>query len=201
MRIDVEKFINIKAQLDLFGVTKTQLEKEQDEGSQFGMISAYKKDLPKNENKQRQTALIWDIQNLGLKWEARTGVYDYTLEGSLLVKDISFGYLTYLGRLYEQESVIFKPADGPIGLYNLVTNMAVLLIKYNIEMNAPRLTNRKELEKKKKPLLPQTRIRDTKLSYEFNWSDPVAFSNSPIYEAPQPEIVQEEITEEEEQED
>jgi hypothetical protein len=185
MRIDAQKILYIQRLLTILGVSKTDLEKLHSEGSQFGIISAYRSSLPRNENKRRTTELIQYVQALGLSWESAQGVWSldtdsgsYSIEGSLVVYDISFEDLIGFGKLYDQDAVVFKPGDGPVGIYDLRKGTAVLLQQYHVETNVPR--PRKEILEKK-TLEPQTKFRDTKLTYDFDWSNPISFGNSPVY--------------------
>jgi len=105
-----------------FGVT--DLEQLSKKGRSFGVISAYRSNLPKKENQKRHGELIADLQKLGIRdaaplkshWEDMdTKVVKH--EKSLIIPNISFAKLTELGEKYEQDAVLFKDPTGTIGIY------------------------------------------------------------------------------------
>jgi hypothetical protein len=163
------------------GLTRTQLEKLHAPESQFGIISPYRNQYSSNQNKRRLTQLIQDVQALGLTWESVQGIWKekdapaFEKEVSLLVYDITFDYLCYLGTIYEQESVIFKPVDGPVGLYNISEGQAQLVEDYQLTMNSPKPKHTPQKEE----ITPYTRMRDTELSYDIS-PEKLDFGKRPI---------------------
>lgn len=125
-----------------------------------------------------------------MQWEASQGVWPeegeagFGIEDSIVVWDIPFEFLLDLGELYGQESVIFKPKDGPVGLYDLQSNVAFLWEDYEITPNVTRPRMREELE----DLPNSTNIRDTQVTYGFNFDEAIPFSNAPILESPTEEV-------------
>lgn len=175
------EYLQVDAFLRRHGITRSQLEKLHAPEEQFGIVSPYRSNLSKNQNKQRMTALIQDVQALGLSWESAQGIWQeeqatgFSKENSILVHDITFDYLMFLARRYEQDAVVYKPADGPLGLYDLTTGEAVVMTDFEIDTGSPRPRMREEDSD------PYTRMRDTELHYEFDWSAPVEFGTSPVY--------------------
>jgi len=163
------------------GLTKTQLERLHAPEEQFGILSPYRSNYSKNQNKQRLTQLIQDIQALGLIWETVQGIWKekdvptFEKEVSLLVHDIPFDYLVYLANEYEQESIIFKQKEGPVGLYNLGEGTAQLVEDLSIEVGTPKPYKIPEKEE----ISPYTRFRDTELSYDVS-PEKVEFGKRPV---------------------
>jgi len=170
--------------LQKYGITRTELFRLHDitEGEQFGIISGDKKGddgYSRNENKRRRTELAQELNEFGHSWESVQGVWPVTIEGktynfenSFFVYGIDFGTLIILGEQYEQEAVIFKPFDGTVGLYSLADAMAQIAIEFDVKTNMPVLREQEDVNY-------MTRFRQTEISY--TWSDPVPFSNNPVY--------------------
>lgn len=86
-------------------------------GGSFGIISAYVQ-APKKENQIRHGMLIADLQKLGYrKIQNLRGQWEGVSEKSLLIPNIKPKDLFVLGRKYKQEAVIYKSADGVVGMY------------------------------------------------------------------------------------
>jgi len=102
-------------------------------GRSFGVISAYRANLPKSENQKRHGELVADLQKAGINraetfkshWEDMATKVTHK-EKSLFVPHISFGTLTALMDKYDQDAVVFKDPSGSIGIYdkNGVATMA-----------------------------------------------------------------------------
>jgi len=91
----------------------------------FGILSAYRGELSKSDNKQRHGELIADLQRAGFHrvetmrshWEDMATNVTHK-EQSLLVPRISFAQLMNLGDKYKQDAVIYKDPSGTIGIYD-----------------------------------------------------------------------------------
>lgn len=106
-----------------FGIT--DFEKMMKYPGSFGVVTAYRAELPKSENKKRQGLLIADIQRMGLKvlahWNSSWEDFATNVthkEGSLIVGKISFAALINLSDKYEQDAVVYKDPSGTIGIYD-----------------------------------------------------------------------------------
>jgi hypothetical protein len=82
------------------------------EGSSFGVISASRKMLSDEENKERFTELMKDVRKTGLGFVRLKGGYTedqgFVEEDSLFVPNINKKKLMNLGKKYDQETVIYK---------------------------------------------------------------------------------------------
>ena len=163
------------------GITRTELEYLHDisKGQQFGIISAYRGNLSRNENKRRHTELAQDLNELGVSWEVVQGTWGidigekkYELENSFFCYGIDWEDLKQLAINYEQEAVIFKPYDGTVNLLNLQTDKGNIAIEVDVETNVER-------PREKEEHYPTTRFRDTELTYE--WSPEIPFIGNPLY--------------------
>ena len=181
---NISKLEKLGKILDFFckhGITKSELDRLHDvtEGEEFGIISADRTELSNNKNKQRRTALVQDLNSVGLNWESTQGVWPvdtgtrkYDFENSFFVHDIDFGVIRELAKKYSQEAFIYKPKFGTVTLYNLDNGMAQVAIEYEVKTNMPVLRQQEEPEY-------MTRFRQTEVSY--TWSEEVPFGNEPIY--------------------
>lgn len=86
--------------------------------SVFGIISASRQDLPKEENEKRTQALIKDIYDLGYGFTHMAGGYweqgqlEPGYEHSILVTGIKKDELLKLAKEYDQDVVLYKDKDG-----------------------------------------------------------------------------------------
>lgn len=87
------------------------------QGGTFGIISAYSTGS-KKENQVRHGQLMADLQKLGYrKITTLKGQWDGVSEKSLLIPKIRPEHLFKLGRKYDQDAIIYKSADGVVGMY------------------------------------------------------------------------------------
>jgi len=169
-----------------YALTRSQIEKLHAPHSQFGILSARRHEYSNKENKDRKGDLIRYVQDLNLRWETTQGVWPekgelgFGVEDSILVWDVPFDFLLDLGRLYEQESIIFKPQNGPVGMYDLQNNVAFIWDDYDITPNVKKPRMVEDGEK----LPNSTNIRDTQVTYGFNFDMPIPFSSTPIVRVP-----------------
>lgn len=81
----------------------------------FGVVSAFRGDLPNDENIERHNDLKVAVRGLGLGFVEMRGGYKgdqgFVTELSLFVPSISKQKLIALGQKYNQHSVLFKDAD------------------------------------------------------------------------------------------
>ena len=100
-------------------------------GQQFGVMSAYGTGS-KQESKGQHGQLMADLQRAGIrKIKTIRGQWDGVSEKSILIPSINYGLLFQLGRKYDQDAVIYKSADGVIGLYNYRTKTVEIAIDEN----------------------------------------------------------------------
>lgn len=92
----LDALFTIQANLDRLGITVKQLQKLHDIG-QFAIISPYRGELSRNENKKRMTELVQYLNSRGYKWESSQGTWGtenspkgYEIENSLLIYNIPF---------------------------------------------------------------------------------------------------------------
>jgi hypothetical protein len=109
--------------LTAFGIR--DFEKLMKKASSFGILSAYRGELSKSDNKQRHGQLIADLQTMGFRnvetikshWEDMSTHVTHK-EQSVLVPRIGFKSLIELGDKYKQDAVIYKDPSGTIGIYD-----------------------------------------------------------------------------------
>jgi hypothetical protein len=95
---------------------REQLSKMMEYGGSFGVLSAHDgKD--KTKNQRQRVKLIADLNMLGYRKVAP--VLEGPAPHSLLVQNILPQDLFMLGNKYDQDTVLYKSADGVIGLYHL----------------------------------------------------------------------------------
>ncbi len=97
-------------------------------GRTFGVISAYGTGS-KRENQTRHGELIADLQRSGLrKIETIRGQWEGIAEKAVLIARITPGLLFELGRKFDQDAVIYKSANGVLGMYNFRSMTAEIAI-------------------------------------------------------------------------
>ena len=176
------------------GISPKDIERWHSTEEQFGVVSAYKDyiflngithEVSLNENKQRTTQLIQEIQALGLRYESAKGIYKEEdkppeLEKAIKVHDITFDYLLYLGELFDQTVILFKSSGGSLGWYDIPTMNAYEMIDYEVRTNVPKPPRPEDIPIEEE-LEPRTRFRQTELYYNFDWDNPVPFTNRPVF--------------------
>ena len=86
-------------------------------GRQFGVLSAYGPGS-KSENQRRHGELIAELQRRGYrKWSTVKGSWEGVAEKSVFVPNMKSKDVFDLGRMFDQDSTIYKGADGVIGMY------------------------------------------------------------------------------------
>ena len=86
---------------------------------QFALLTAYRNENSKSENKNLQTELRVKLMKMGYKPESLKASWDGKTEQSLLVKNISFGEAKRLGLEYDQDAIIWKGSAEPwVGMYH-----------------------------------------------------------------------------------
>lgn len=87
-----------------------------------GILSAYGRGS-KKENKKRNGLLIQELQKRGYNnYRHLTGSWEGVKEKSVLVPKMNFSDLIELGKVFDQDAVIYKGRDGVAGMYNLRNN-------------------------------------------------------------------------------
>jgi hypothetical protein len=107
--------------LDKTALKIKKLKKLLSKGGQFGVLSGYGKGS-KSENQANHGRLTGLLQKKGLRPVELKGKWAGVAEKSYLVPNMRFSDLIELGRLFKQESVIFKSTDGVLGMYYLREN-------------------------------------------------------------------------------
>lgn len=87
-------------------------------GKQFGVLSAYGP-KSKSENQARNGILIGELQKRGYNFHPLKGSWEGTAEKSVFVPNMAFTDLVELGRMFAQDSVIYKDPSGVVGMYYL----------------------------------------------------------------------------------
>lgn len=89
-------------------------------GGRFGILSPNKPGASEAEKRKHQATLLADLKTLGYrKASPLLGDWGNIPAGSMLVQNMRPEDLFALGRKYGQESVIYKPNDGILGIYHL----------------------------------------------------------------------------------
>ena len=100
-----------------------------DKGTQFGVLSAYGPN-PKSVNQQLNGELMADLQRLGYhKIIPLHGSWEGVKEKSYFIPKMKAAHLFTLGAKYNQISVIYKGADGVIGMYYIKERKAEIAMK------------------------------------------------------------------------
>lgn len=194
----LDSIYRITATLDRLGITVKQLYKLHDIG-QFAIISPYRGELSRNENKRRMTELVQYLNSLGYKWEPSQGTWGtedspkgYEIENSLLVYEMPFEEASDLAQYFNQEAIIYKPQAGNVAMFNFTTNEANVMREFEADPTALRPRRKEEIKKEYEergegipPDLeeklrqdPSTKWRDMELKYEFDWDTPVSFEEA-----------------------
>jgi len=96
---------------------KIQVQKLMGQG-QFALLTAYRNEKSKSENKRLQTELRVKLAKMGYKPETLKASWDGKTEQSLLVKGIPFHQAKALGIEYDQDAIIWKGAgEAWVGMY------------------------------------------------------------------------------------
>lgn len=114
-------------------VSKRLINRLMAEGHSFGNISAYRADKSRRKNKEAMLRLQRELQRRGYRpiptystWtDDKTG--KQYQERSFLVPDAKPEDLFELGKMFEQDSVIYKSTDGALGMYYTGDNPRALL--------------------------------------------------------------------------
>jgi len=104
-------------------VSKRLMNRLMADGQSFGNISAYQGTKSRSENKEAMRKLHVELERRGYKpvptystWKDDKSGKDYG-ERSFLVPDARPEDLFELGKLYKQDSVIYKSKEGSLGMY------------------------------------------------------------------------------------
>lgn len=94
------------------------LEKLYNKAKSFGVITAYRSNLSKSENKYRMRELLMILQKAGLRsFEDQKSEWEGIKEKSIIIPNISFELLLTLAKKYDQDAFIYKDPSGSIGIY------------------------------------------------------------------------------------
>jgi len=89
-------------------------------GGRFGIISPNKPGATDAQKLENKASLLADLKDLGYrKASPLLGDWGSIPADSMLVQDMRPEDLFALGRKYGQESVVYKPSDGILGVYRL----------------------------------------------------------------------------------
>ena len=101
-------------------------------------IPATPGNYPRRENKERNREITMQLEQMGYKWESISGGYDvqeygtHVSEDSMLVYDISWDEAHNFAQDYRQESLIFKPRNGPTGIFATDGSWSGIFMKWDI---------------------------------------------------------------------
>ena len=194
----MRRLLFIAKYLEKLALREQQIKKLHSPESQFGIISARRPEFSSNEDKQRHTELIQYIQDGNFKWMSTAGVWpedipdpenagetlkSFGLENSIVVYDAPFDVMVLLARYFDQDGIVYKPEQGPVGLYDLNTNMAQLWLDIDIQTNAPKPRKLLETLEEDEEMPLSTGIRDTQVFYEFADQKFPFTDDTPIYYA------------------
>lgn len=112
-----------------------------DEDSSFAVISAYRGIYSEDENLKRHNELRIKIRSLGYGYIEQKSGYSYfnpevgenasVEEKSFFIPNINFKDAITLGRMFKQESVLYKDKEKGFGLFMCDTGKLDLLFKRN----------------------------------------------------------------------
>lgn len=164
----------------ILSIRVKQLEKLHSDGSKFAMMSAYLGNKSNHENKKRQLELIKYIHQLGRKFESAKGIWPadgaYENEGSLLIYGIGFVETMQLGKIFDQQAIIFKDCGGPVVLYDLKQHVGQMLDEFDVSPNVSK--PRKQIDRKEDV---GAGTRWNQMQLEYTWKDKkVQFSSHPL---------------------
>ena len=147
-------------------------------GDTFGIVSAYRSSNSKSENQERHGQLMAKIQQLGYsvgQVKPVKGQYfdpegNMVAERAVLILGADFGDILALGQMFEQESVIYKGADGLIAAYytdgSLRANIAPAEKPSRVEVRSPKPEHRGPPA----PSDPWSKSRNVGFEFPIDWS-------------------------------
>lgn len=107
----------------LAGITVTafgvkDLAKLYGKSKSFGIITAYRPEYSKSQNKKRMQEMLGTLREIGLHvYEPQKSEWDGIKERSVIVPNAPFDVLMALSKKYDQEAFIYKDPSGSIGIY------------------------------------------------------------------------------------
>lgn len=100
-------------------IGRTDLQNLHQKKGSFVIVSAYRGDMSKKENKIRHGEMLADLQRMGYRnWKDASGYWGYR-EKSVIVPRMSYKEGVHIGEKYDQDAIIYKHDDGVIGMYDL----------------------------------------------------------------------------------
>jgi len=147
-------------------------------GRVFGVMSAYGPGT-KSQNQERHGEMYGDLQRMGYRRiEPLKGKWGGVAEKSVLVPGMKFSDLVSLGRKFDQESVIYKSAEGVLGMYYLREHKAEIAAKPTGEMATelavePQRYRSQDKEQREERDQPDLFSKSRGISFEFGflWGD------------------------------
>lgn len=180
-----------------------------DSDQTFAVISPRVSGMSRAETKEHLSALVRDIQALGLSYRSVQGKWaegtSFGAEPALLVPGIDFTDAVRLGKAYGQDAVIYKDETGVIGMYDLNRGVVRTPASGGVPLrgsDALKVQERKSKDSGEPGLW--SGLRSTTFEFAYDWDDPRSVhdwtSNNPVrydavteaYAADEPESEQEE---------
>lgn len=186
----------------------------------FGIMTAWRQSQKPTENHRRNDQLVRDFGERSWRYQAVRGVFPevqdkgvkIAFEKSFLIWDPEYLDLLSLGEKYEQEAVIFKPLDGPMGYYDLKAGTVAVYTGHKTTPNQPGIPQQKEKRRqdlrkyedkarryKEDPSAeypgfpppdpdPMTLDRNLEVRTSFDFSNPLSLGSEPITYENHPEL-------------
>jgi hypothetical protein len=84
----------------------------------FGVITAYRSEYSKSQNKARMQEMLMTLRETGLHvYEPQKSEWDGVKERSIIVPNVPFDLMIALSKKYAQQAFIYKDPSGSIGIY------------------------------------------------------------------------------------
>jgi hypothetical protein len=109
-----------KKEKSMHGLHRKHVSKLMEFGGRIGVISPQKKGGSDSDHRVARANFLADLKRLGYrKASPLKGEWGGIPAGSYLIENVRPEDLYELGRKYDQESVVYKPRDGILGVYYL----------------------------------------------------------------------------------
>ncbi len=173
----------------------------------FAVMTAYQ-EQPKSHNKAAQHGLLKDLVDAGFPaqrdqrqkatWTYTNEKGEDTTEGekSLIIPGLPFDMAMDLGRKYNQESVIYKSPDGTVGMYKFDPQIAFVSAD---ALGKPAYALSRDPEKDFKKEEARSETRGWAYKFDFDFKNPIPWSDAPITQADVDKHVGEHFPSEEEE--
>jgi len=95
-----------------------------------------KENRSRAENRRRHGELTSELERRGYSWTPVYGFYAER-ERSILVEGVEWRDAVELGNWFDQESIIFKPSGGPVGMYRLRDSEVIVSLAFDVKGHIP----------------------------------------------------------------